>query len=212
MRIKQIKLYSISELSEDARESAYEEWLQSAEYFWGDENRDTLDAFERIFPVHVKDFGYGYRTGISWNMTDLDFEEVLEFTGIRLLKWIINNYWHELFKPKYRKSIENHTIKHRRIKHETLSNGQIHSTYHSGIFYDNCCILTGYCIDDDILQPLYEFIKNPDGRTLEDLMNDCLHAWVFACNADYEASMTIEFFVDHAKANDYEFTADGKLY
>jgi hypothetical protein len=78
---------------------------------------------------------------------------------------------------------------------------------------DDCCVLTGYCIDYDILKPLYDFIKTPnDSETLEDILYDCLQSWVYACQDDYETQRSFEYVSEFLDANNFEFTENGELY
>ena len=202
MRVKVTKteVYSFDELSEKAKENAHNEFLNEEHYFWGDDNQKTLDAFCAVFPITAKDWEYGYRNYISGSMptADSDTEKAYyDFTGIRLLKYIVNNYWHYLFKRKFIGS---------------LKNKEKFTPIYSRCQCESCCVLTGYCIDDAILQPIYDFLKKPDKTsTFEDILKDCLESWIIACNKDYEDSCSQEYFTEHAEANNYEFTEDGKL-
>ena len=200
MRIKEIKVYPFDELSEDAQEKAHNEFLSEGSYFWGDDNQKTLDAFCDVFPITAKDWEYGHRNYINGNMptADIDTEKAYyDFTDIRLLKYIVNNYWHYLYKRKFI---------------GCLKSKEKFTPVYSHCQWENCCVLTGYGIDDDILQPIYDFLKKPDKTsTFEDILQDCLESWIIACQRDYEYSCSREYFIEHIAANEYEFTEDGKL-
>lgn len=211
MKTVEIKLFTIKELSEESQQKAHGDFLSEDHYFWSHENNDTLKAFCDIFPVKVKDYEYGYRNYINFTFTAED--EIENLSGIKLLKYIYNNYESFLFKRKFYKTIKNHEIKHPCIKHEKLSNNNIFSAYYSRILKDISCVLTGYCIDDDILLPIYDFLKNPNKHTsFYDLIKDCLESWIQACNRDYEFSCSLEYFIEHSEANEYLYTEDGKFY
>lgn len=208
MKTRKIKVYGISELSEKAQQTAYYDWCSNGCYFWADDNRKTLTVFENIFPVKVKDYEYGGCTSgnISWSFVEND--DIAELHGIRLLKYLVNNYWSFLFKGKYYSSSMRECP-----KDENHPAGLTYTKRYSKCQFETCCVLTGYCIDDDILQPIYDFLKNPkDNITFHDLMNECLHEWVFACQKDFEFSTSREAFIEHAEANEYEYTANGKLF
>ena len=164
---------------------------------WQTENENSLKGFENIFPIKSTNWEYGYQNFINYKLDTIDYDEVWEFTGIRLLKWLVNNYWNDLFKPKYIGNLE--------------SKKGFHPVY-SKCTFDNSCVLTGYCLDNDILDPIYNFIKKPDESTLEDLLYDCLQSWVFACRNDYEYQQSDEYITEEILANEYEFTADGEMY
>ena len=53
MRIIQLRLYSIDELSDAARERALQKLRYTLDYPWAEDNRRTLEEFIRIFPVRV---------------------------------------------------------------------------------------------------------------------------------------------------------------
>jgi hypothetical protein len=184
-------VYKFEELPEDVQEKVVENFGNDTSYFWEGENRDTLMAFEKVFPVKVRNWEYGYRNFI--NFDSLVDDEVKGFTGVRLMKYIINHYYDDLFKPKYLGYVKG---KARR----------------SRIQRENSCVLTGYCLDDDILRPIYDFLKKPDkSNTFDDILSDCLHSWISACNKDYEYRQSREAIVGEIAANDYEFDEKGNI-
>ena len=92
-------LFRLAELSAAARDTAYNEWLRTFEYGWDSDNRNTLEAFESVFKVKVNDWSYD-TCRYSYRFTSRYSGEEEELCGIRLLKYIVNNYWHTLFKPR----------------------------------------------------------------------------------------------------------------
>lgn len=216
MRTETITLYKFEELPEETQEKIVSTWRNNDTPHWLDENTQTLDEFCSIFPVKVTDWEYGYCNYINWQMETIDYyyqEEIETMIDVRLMKYIINNYYQYLFKPAWIKSIQNHTIRHPRIRHEKLSNGKIFSSYSSAIKESNSGILTGYYLDDVILGPIYNFLKNPDNTTtLYDLINDCLNEWLDACREDYEYWLSEDSIKDDIAANEYEFTINGEIY
>ncbi len=70
--MKTINTYSFSELSEEAKSRALDDYRSSGfEYAWQDENRDSLNAFCALFGVSVKDWSIG-TYGHSYITTDAD--------------------------------------------------------------------------------------------------------------------------------------------
>lgn len=218
MRVEQVKIYTLSELSQDAQEKAHQDYISSNhfEWNWMGENKDTLYEFAKIFPVKVKEFEYDNNyANVEWSFTESD--EIENLKGLRLRTYIINNYWKYLYTPEYRKQLSCHgekSHKHRKVKCSKLSNGKMFCAYYSsGINYTNSCVLTGYCLDDDILQPVYDFLKNPsESVTFFDLMSDCFEGWEKAVKAECENQLSFEYFKDIAEANDYEFKESGERY
>ena len=197
------EVYTVDELSPDALERAHMDYLSDGDYYhWADENAATLKAFTDIFPVIVRDYDYGCHNYVNFEMDSGLYDEVYDFTGIRLAKWLWNNYRDRLYKGKFYSTPGKY-----------VDGKYTHKLRRSKIILDNCCPLTGYCVDDAILEPIYKFMASPDNyQILEDIMNDCLQSWVYACRDDVEAAESLESFVDMAQANEWTFTKEGKLW
>ena len=72
--------------------------------------------------------------------------------------------------------------------------------------------MTGYCGDYDILQPILDFMKNPeDEKSLSELLKECVDSWVDGYQKDMEFQLSDEYQIDHIESNEYEFTEDGEL-
>ena len=208
METRTITVYNISELSEDAIDNAYNAYCQDDNYFWSSENEETLKAFCAIFPVNAKDWEYGYRAYVNYEFAEEP--ELADLSGIRLLKYLVNNYWHDLYSPEYRGNIENSTVKHKRVKHKDLSNGKTFSSYNSGVFF-TFGGLTGFHMDYAILKPIADFMKKPDGTTFQQLLYECLQEWVFACQKDYEYAYSKEAFMENSESNKWTYDENGNL-
>ncbi|MEG6569118.1 hypothetical protein [Thermoanaerobacterium thermosaccharolyticum] len=192
MRTVTVNIYKIDELSRKAQRRAYEHWLEKAEYPWHDDNVKTLREFEKIFPIKIKGFEYSYEYGEGRNYIHFTFtedENIENLSGIRLLKYIYNNYFDyisskEIFygKSKIRKS---------------------------KIIYVPDYSLTGYCMDEAILGPIYKFLKKPEDITFYTLIRRCLNSWLDACRDDYENYFSFRNFLDIASINEYEYTENG---
>lgn len=205
MRTVRTKVYKFNELSDEAKQYAIEKRRENQEYFWGGENRNTLEAFERVFPVNITDWSYGGRgEGVSFTFTESD--EVEELTGHRLATYIWNNHFHDLFKRKwYSKSWD--------AKKRVLDPSKGKTERYSKIIFEHSCVLTGYCIDEDILKPIYDFLKKPDNNTnFRDLLESCFDAWVKACNEDIEYQNSDEYIAEELESNDFEFTKEGRIF
>lgn len=200
MQTKTINIYTINELSEEAKEKAYYNWLQDFYYSWDKENTDTLNAFARIFPVEINRYEYDDSSSyIDFDMTCDD--NIADLSGVRLLKYIYNNYYHDIFKGKFFSKSKwvdgKFTYKHR----------------YSKVIKDNSCTLTGYCMDLEILNPIYKFLQKPkDNITFADLMENCLDCWVNACQHDYKYCSSLEGFIDEVGGGDYEYLEDGEVW
>lgn len=199
-------VYKYDELSEKAKTHAWTENMESDEYPWSHENRKSLEMFCEHFSISVTDWEYGGYSlpHISWTLKDswyYDYtDKILDFEGVRLHKWIVNNCWDWLFKPK--------TIS---TTGRYVDGRYTYKSYKSKCQVDNSCVLTGYCVDDDLLQPLYCFLKNPqEGIALERLIGNCLDSWLQYCHKDRESYFSQEYFAEQAIEQGYEFYENGE--
>ena len=201
MRIvtKEYTVYNYHELDVRAQERAQQEWRQSTEYFRGKDNEDSLKAFCGIAPVKVTDWNYGSRDDVINFRLCLDYPEVEDFTGIRLLRWLENNLiWALFVKGKYISKRFDGAYKHR---------------YSKVLFSEPEYALTGYHMDYALIKPILDFRKTPSDKiTLRDLINDCLWSWVYACRDDMEYSQSEECFIEECAANSYECTEGGRQF
>ncbi len=197
MRTIRTKVYQFSELSEQAKQKAIENYRNSnTEIFWADENRESLKEFAKLFPIIVTDWSYGGRgEGVSFRFTECG--EIENLTGQRLATYLWNNYNVDIYSKKYYSIHENGSYKSRysKIQSEPFN-----------------CPLTGYCMDNELLSEIWDFINKPDSRNFKDLLEDCFSEWIKACNADIEDQNSDENITSNIEANEYEFTIDGKRF
>jgi len=214
MKTIRTKVYQFSELTESAKQKAIEWYRNSNDdgYLYADEIIESVKEVCELF--HLK-------TGREWSdiRTSHIDDNIMELKGIRLYKYIVNNYWSSLFKRKFLGSIgDNKVIKHRMSKthfYDMSKGARVNSSnfIYSNIRFDNCCTLTGVCYDMDILQPVYDFLEKPNtSTTFEDLMNEIESAIskTFQQNEDWVNSD--EYITEQIESNEYDFTQDGKRF
>lgn len=80
-----------------------------------------------------------------------------------------------------------------------------------GAMLDGNCPFTGYCGDENLLDPLRAYLKAPDDSTLESLLQACLDSWLAGYIADLEHWESFEGIRDDINANDYEFYGNGDM-
>lgn len=130
------------------------------------EAHDTVKEFCRLSGIKEGD-----RSWLEFSTDRID-DDVLNLSGLRLRKWILNN-WTWLYKSKYIGHISK-PIKHKRIKVKNTF-----FPYYSGCQVENSCVLTGVCWDDSLLSPVYDFIAfkgNYKDTNLDDLLSDCFYS------------------------------------
>jgi hypothetical protein len=208
MRTETISIYSFSELSEDAKQNAIEKfrnkYSDSSVYF--DEITETAKKVADLFNLK---FGREY-TDIRYSHID---ETILELSGIRLYKYIFNNYGYALFKPAYIKTIDRPVYWKQFICKVRKGKDGEYTHIHSRNKKTDSCTLTGVCYDEYILSPVYNFLAKPSkNTTFEGLIKDIEHE-IGKCYRDVEEwTNSDEFIIETIEANNYEFTEDGEMY
>lgn len=199
-------MYQFDELSSEAKQKAMA-WYREGEDFEYifSEVRNTLDAFCAVFPVKWSAFDPDepYRSSWSINLDD----HIEELTGWRLATYLWNNYRTELFEGKYYGkwvSVE---------KSAEHPHGTRHVSRHSRVILDKCCVLTGVCYDDSLLDPIYKFLDSPqENINLRDLLDECFHSLLEDVGSELEDLRSDEAIIEAIEANEYEFTEDGGKY
>jgi len=209
MKTTTIQLYDFNELSEKSKQNAISEFLNKGyndgEYNY-QEAHESVKKFNDIFSVRNSNNSW-----LDFSYLNLD-NYILELSGIRLYKYIINNFYSDLFKPAYVKSYEKH-FNHKRAKNKTYKNGIIASFFYSNLNVTNSCVLTGVCWDDDLLQPIYEFLKKPCKYTnLNDLIKECFESLRISLEKSDDYYTSDEFISETLQINNYQFTKDGSIY
>ncbi|MFI3315920.1 MAG: hypothetical protein R3Y04_09720 [Rikenellaceae bacterium] len=182
---REYQIYNINELSTASQDKAHQEWLVSKEYTYSDYNRATLSAFETAFNVKATNWSYDSYS-YSYRFTTELSADIEELSGTRLATYIINNYWDTIFKCK-----------------SYWMNGKSRK---SKVFYEVDCVLTGYCADCSILEPIYRFLEQPNEHTTyKGLINKCLDNFFKFCRDDVESTETLDYFKEESEANEWEY-------
>lgn len=210
MKTITLDLYKFSELSENAKQTAIEDYRgEGHENHSAGENSKTLEEFEHRFPIIIRNWCYGGRgEGVSFDME----QQLKELTGIRLMAYLYNNHFNDLFSGKYYSLWSKTDINPHYTEGGHAPKGALKDR-HSKVMFDTSCPLTGYCMDDDILDPIYKFLRGEDlTLTFEELIQDCFHSWIRACNNDVEHQNSDEYISENLEINEYDFTENGKQY
>ena len=150
------------------------------------------------------------------------FEPKENIKGLRLRTYILNNFYNDIFKPKYYSVNFNRDrpIKHNRIessysKHLT----RYRFSYYSGCQVEYSCPLTGVTWDFDVLQPIMDLIAYKAGQRKElndlnwkTLIRKCLESLSNAEDSEIEYQHSDEAVTEFIKSMDYEFYENGDVY
>lgn len=221
MRKIELELFSIEELSTQARENAFKEWTKDGGYGsdWSNEHLDTIKAALDVFMCQIEDYSvdtancspsyvkfYFRYDDDTYPIQNENAYSLL--SGIRLRTYLLNNYYGIFYTPKYYgKQIScnttTYTIPHTIYKHQRDS---------KVLFTDSDCPFTGACFDEDFLNVFRAFIKAPDNRTFKDLIDQAIQDVFKNMWSEYEYKQSFEYFEQDAIGNGYEFTSDGTRY
>jgi hypothetical protein len=224
MKIKTINVYSFDELNEKAKQKAIDNYRNTNSddsQFIYDEANESVIKFHEIFGTNE-----GSHSWLDCRFDSID-NNILELKGLRLRTYIINNFYNDIYKGKYYKSwTTKNKVIHRKVKsickskktgwHDESQHGEYWNTYY-GLKLDNCCVLTGICYDNFLLQPIYDFIdwkSKPDYHSytdFESLMTDCLASLKDALESEVESRNEDEYIKEEIEANEYEFYEDGNM-
>lgn len=192
MKTHVINTYTFDELSPQAKEKALR-WAGNTLtdlYGWHDENVQSLKAFAKWlgakFDYSIQGGGYGY----SWAKVTL--------ADNYITMWVEENKEYQEF--------ELAELTGEKL-YEWLQGDEDKIT--------DCCPFTGYCMDEDLLDPMREYLakSDPDDpRTLQDLVNEGCERWVKSYVADWDWAYSDEGLKDFLTANEYQFTEDGKTF
>ena len=90
---------------------------------------------------------------------------------------------------------------------------------HSKVILDNCCVLTGVCYDNSLLQPIYDFLERYNEKKdyylymdFQTLLNDCFESLEKDVKDEEDAQYKDDVISENIEANEYEFTADGRRF
>lgn len=188
MKTVQINLYSFNELSEKAKKAAIENYLNSEhELFWCEENLRSIKE-----GLNFYGFSLDNRYNIDFSSASNSYapiksghnDDIENLQGVRLYKYLNNNY--SIYWCKYHKKYRN--------------------------LLDGNCPFTGYCMDEDFLQPIKDFMKTPTNINFVELMEECVYSCLKAIQNDYEYQNSDEYIIEHFEANNYQFLESGEIF
>lgn len=211
MKTIETVLYKFEELSEEAKETAIEEYRGhgvDTSHYW-QEAHESVKGFHDVFGTKE-----GTRSWLDINTGHIE-DEILQLSGNRLRTYLINNFEEAFYERKYRNSHhieERPKTLHRMRSVRTWMDGGYWVTLRSNFLTESCCPFTGVCYDESLLNPMKKFIESPDGRTFEDLLNESMETLRTDLENEDEYRDSDEAIEEEIKANGYEFTEDGNRY
>ena len=183
--------------------------------------RKVLDLFRDKVDVtyicnEVGDTRYAFKDMVK------GFEPNEDIKGLRLRTYILNNFYNDIFKPKYYSVNFNRDrpIKHNRIdSHYSKHHKHYRFSSYSGCQVEYSCPLTGVTWDFDVLQPIMDLIAYKAEQREElkylnwdTLIRKCLESLSNAEDSEIEYQHSAEAVTEFIKSMDYEFYENGDVY
>lgn len=203
MKEFKIKLYSFDELSESAKAKVCDKERESP-YNYGylsqeddaTERYDTLNHFCDVFGISYEiDYDHDHRF-ISWNFKDVDmngYEWCADDIKGKYLWRYLNRYYYKIRSRKWY---------HVNCDKEK-NNGKSYKERYSRIqWIEGNCPFTGMAYDEDILEKIYEWYKNPNWNiSLKDLFEDCFDTFMGYWEKEDDYRMSDEHIGEMISAN-----------
>lgn len=188
MKTIRTKVYQFNELSESAQSTAISNFINlEREFFWGDEWMQSLKQGLEFYG-----FELGNRYSIDYSSASGSYAPVIsnhdnnieDLSGVRLWKYLQNNY-------------STYFCKYDKKQKPTL---------------DGNCPFTGYCGDENFLEPIREFIKKPSNITFSELMEECVFNTLKGCEQDHDYQNSEEYAREELLQSEEQYTKDGLVF
>jgi len=203
MRTIEVQLFKFNELSDEAKQVAMNAYEADTSFSYNDAH-ESVKAFNEIFGTRES-----RDTWINVSTEHID-DCILELTGFRLQKYLWNNFRDGIYKPKQYSlwSKKDVSFKYYKDGYPVLKIRK------SRVFLDDCCPLTGVCYDEDMLDPIREFLASRDvesqSTTFESLMEDCFYRLFKSLESEDEYAYSDEGKSEELSERDDEYTITGK--
>ena len=184
------ELYKFDELDEDIQERLVSRFAEAHEDDWADEYRDTLKELEKLFGVKCEGwsvdgwshdyhlyahYGTYARTRLedAANSGDEDYS-YLALRGNRAMGKCWTEWEREVVKGNY----------YFGPMHGTIGKDAHYVCRQSKVLFDGLhdgsCPLTGFCADNDALDPLWDMMEGKhikDGMTIAEMIDACFESF-----------------------------------
>ena len=197
--MKQITVYSIKELEEDARGKAINDYRSIIdESFWGSGD-DIVDSYKsclHVFNITLEDYSLGpYDRPFA--KLDID-DDIKELRGARALAWLENNGINDL------RITRDEYLKNRT---DYFKYGKAFRIPYYRIGHVKPCPLTGTCYDEVFLESLLNDVKS--GCDLEDAFNNLRYVCTKLLENEADSRSSEEYIIEELEAKGYLFSSEG---
>ncbi|MBO6225834.1 MAG: hypothetical protein J6N72_10390 [Psychrobacter sp.] len=218
MRTIEMTVFDYNELSDEAKETAFENWLEQKQrfgYSWEDEVSKILKHIEKNTPIRVEDLQYNtcnfsyYLNVTGYHGKDDDKYHV---TGLRAAKIVLAMYYEITHKTQFyvrnRDHKQNAVFGYTDEEYLGHEEKKRRSAFHK---YSQC--FTGYCDSETFSSALYASVKENTNNdfTVLDHFKIAFDALFSSVVSDYEGTLSEAYFIEN-EAEEVEYTEDGEIY
>ena len=199
MRTIEILAYSFAELSDSAKQTACDKYIEHFDYPWYAEVSQCRDGLAAYFP--------GLRFDRDGDPTTYGIDDtILELKGKRLASWLWNNIISEVQTGQYR-----HDKKGIRANMKSRK---------SKMTFVVSCPFSGMSVDCAAMDPILDFVHGKgfarkgqqwNETTLDDIIGDCFSAISKYVDDDIEYLTSLEAFAETCESNEWEFDENGEM-
>lgn len=218
MRTIEMKVFNYDELSDEAKETAFERWLESKQdygYSWSDEISKILKHIEEHTTVRIEDLRYDtcnysyYLNVAGYHGKDDDKYHV---TGLRAAKIVLAMYYNMTQKNQAytRRSGYKGEVVFGYYDVEYLK--QTEKSRRSPFYKHNDCF-TGYCESETFARALYLSVKENTSEDFKvlDHFKVAFDKMFSSVVSDWDAIQSEDYFIEN-DSDQAEYTEDGDIY
>lgn len=198
------KLYTFDELDVEVRNRLIRECGERNFDNWNYEYRDTLKKLEELFNVKCDDwsvdqwtYNYDLHIGVfNERLDEIDSEDsafaYLLLKGNRAMGKCWTMWERDVVKGKY------YSKSYKKSRHSKVLFDGLH---------DGSCPLTGFCADNDALDPLWNMMEGKyvnNSTTIADMIDMCFDSFFRVWKYELEYVQTEEYFRENEMAEYYD--------
>ena len=218
MRTIAVKVYDFEELSDSAKEKAFEDWLairQGQQYSWADEITKIVKAVEESSQIRVEDLSYdtqsyNYRLGFkSYHGMD---DDKVHMTGLRASKAVMAIYYDLTHQNQFYRKSKTHEGKFV-FEYYPEKYRNKDCIGRKSVFYKTEDCFTGYCESETFTSALIGSVKEntKNDFTIMDHFEVAFDKLFASVVSDCESLESEAYFLE-VDANQYEYHEDGEVF
>jgi hypothetical protein len=198
------EIYKFDELDERIQERLVSRCAECHADDWADEYRDTLKELEKLFGVKCEDWsvgGWSHYHNLHTVYGDYGIDEAAECDA---------NEFGYLALRGNRAMGKCWTLWEREVVRGNWHRVGKHSRYSRVVFgglHDGSCPLTGFCADNDALDPLWDMMEGKhvkDGMTIAEMIDACFESFFTSWEKDIRYRQSEEYFRESEMAEWYD--------